>query len=88
MPGAIQATLTLDSSPFIRSLASCPKSLPRDFARQKYEASLGVRGTTGVLAEAKAVDKAYDSLDGREVEVDVDPGGRGAARLGTAFRRL
>ena len=78
--GSVEATLDLDRSPFIRSLAAARKSAA-DFARQTYEASLSVRGSAGALAEAKAVDKAYDGLDGREVEVDVDPGGRGTARL-------
>jgi len=78
--GRVTASLDLDRSPFIRSLAQARRSAA-SFARQTYEASLGVRGSAGAIAEAKAVDKAYDQVDGRKVEVDVDPDGRGAAHL-------
>lgn len=80
--GAVTATLDLDRSPFITSLSRARRDAA-NFARQRYEATLGVKGSAETAAELKGVDKEADALDGRDINIDVDKDGAASAHLGS-----
>lgn len=72
--------LGADSSEVHRDVATAER-LGESFARQTYEATLGIRGAAKTAGELKVVDKVADSVDGRNVNVDVDSDGRGVRGL-------
>ena len=81
------AILSADYSK-VRTDVAAATTIAANFARQSYEASLGVRGTTQTVSELRGVDQAADQVDGRDVTLDVNADSTRITSLSDSFKGL